>query len=648
MSLIDKTALPGATIDENGRITIPAGTPAGSYRLRYQICRKDAPTLCDDAWVTVTVKDDAVTPPTPQPQAPTATNDPYSGAESGQPFTTPDSVLVNDSVPTADPATIQLVAGTGESLSPDGKTLQIPNKGTWQVNPDGSMSFVPVAGYADAPPAVDYTYSTADGSSGAATVTVTQGGTGPVAPKAVDDTFSGTPGEVFDMPRSVLENDPNPDATNATPEGIRLQVGDTGGTLSVDGRTLEIAGKGVWTVDPVTGRMRFAPAAGYTGLPPDVFYTYRSAAGKTSNPARVRVTGPLHAEADTVSINTPPTAPVQTPSVFDKDLIDGVPPTATTVTVSLIDKTALPGATIDENGLITIPAGTPAGSYRLQYQICRKDAPTLCDDAWVTVTIGGGVPQPQAPVAIDDTPAPVQSSPTAPVQTPSVFGGDSVDGVPPTAATVTVSLIDKTALPGATIDENGRITLPAGTPAGSYRLHYQICRKDVPALCDDAWVTVTTVGGGSVVQPPPPQQPRARNDLYEDGVPGQSYTTGSVLTNDPDAQGATPGSIRLQIPQGGVGTLSNDGRLLTIPNVGTWQVNADGSFTFTPVQGYKGLPPSVDYTYEKNGVRSNVATVSVGGGGQVVPIPTLGHLGMALLAVLLGGMGMLRQRRRQA
>ena len=93
--------------------------------------------------------------------------------------------------------------------------------------------------------------------------------------------------------------------------------------------------------------------------------------------------------------------------------------------------------------------------------------------------------------------------------------------------------------------------------------------------------------------------------------------------------------------------LSNDGRLLTLSNVGTWQVNADGSFTFTPAQGYQGLPPSVDYTYEKNGVRSNVATVSVGG-GQVAPIPTLGHLGMALLAALLGGMGMLRQRRRQA
>ena len=121
-----------------------------------------------------------------------------------------------------------------------------------------------------------------------------------------------------------------------------------------------------------------------------------------------------------------------------------------------------------------------------------------------------------------------------------------------------------------------------------------------------------------------------------------------MLTNDPDARGADPSSIQLRIPQGSTGALSNGGRQLIIPNVGTWQVNADGSFTFMPAPGYQGLPPPVDYTYVKNGALSNVATVSVGGGGQVAPIPTLGHLGMALLAVLLGGMGMLRQRRRQA
>ena len=84
---------------------------------------------------------------------------------------------------------------------------------------------------------------------------------------------------------------------------------------------------------------------------------------------------------------------VQTPSVFGNDTLDGVPVNADSVIVSLVSS-SLPGASIDKQGVITLPAGTPADTYTFSYRICRKDASALCSEASMTVTLGGGAVTP--------------------------------------------------------------------------------------------------------------------------------------------------------------------------------------------------------------------------------------------------------------
>lgn len=49
--------------------------------------------------------------------------------------------------------------------------------------------------------------------------------------------------------------------------------------------------------------------------------------------------------------------------------------------------TTLPGATINGANQIVVPAGTTAGTYTVEYQICAQSAPTVCDTAIVTIVV---------------------------------------------------------------------------------------------------------------------------------------------------------------------------------------------------------------------------------------------------------------------
>jgi CshA-type fibril repeat protein len=68
--------------------------------------------------------------------------------------------------------------------------------------------------------------------------------------------------------------------------------------------------------------------------------------------------------------------------------------------------------------------------------------------------------------------------------------------------------------------------------------------------------------------------------------------TGNLLSNDSD-----PENDVLTITQFTIGgVVYTAGQTATIPNVGTIIVNADGSFTFTPVANYNGVLPVIGYT----------------------------------------------------
>ena len=114
----------------------------------------------------------------PTGTAPVATNDSASG-QAGASVTI--NVLDNDQDADGnlDRNSVRFVQPpAGATLSGDGRSLQVPNEGSWQVGSEGAVVFTPASGFIGSPTVVSYTVSDATGlTSAAATITVSVTGT---------------------------------------------------------------------------------------------------------------------------------------------------------------------------------------------------------------------------------------------------------------------------------------------------------------------------------------------------------------------------------------------------------------------------------------------------------------------------------------
>ncbi|KAI9549916.1 hypothetical protein GHT06_004501 [Daphnia sinensis] len=84
--------------------------------------------------------------------------------------------------------------------------------------------------------------------------------------------------------------------------------------------------------------------------------------------------------------------------------------------------------------------------------------------------------------------------------------------------------------------------------------------------------------------------PVAINDVIS--ATEDTLNTGNVLTNDTDADGNPLTVSTFEVN----GVTYNAGTSVSIPDVGTILINADGSFTFTPALNYTGNVPDINYT----------------------------------------------------
>jgi hypothetical protein len=133
-----------------------------------------------------------------------------------------------------------------------------------------------------------------------------------------------------------------------------------------------------------------------------------------------------------------------------------------------------------------VAAGTPAGTYTIDYQICENLNPTNCDPATITVVVNPAVIN-----AVDDSAVGVNGL-TGATNVLNVFTNDTLNGVAVIPAQVTL-----TQQPGGdpelTLNANGSVDVAPNTPAGIYTLDYQICEILNPTNCDIATVTITVV-----------------------------------------------------------------------------------------------------------------------------------------------------------
>ena len=443
----------GLTLNADGTISVAPNTPAGSYTLTYSICEIANPTNCntDTATVAVTAPIDAIVD--------NYTATPINGTNGGS---TP-SVLANDTLNGVilDPATV--------TLSPVGT---VPAE--LILNADGTISVAPNT------PAGSYTltYSICEiaNPTNCNTDTATVAVTAPI--DAIVDNYTATPinGTNGDSTPSVLAND--------TLNGVILDPATV--TLSPVGTVpagLILNADGTISVAPNT------PAGVYV-----ISYSICEKANLSNcntDKATIAVTAPIDAINDVIPTTNGGLGNPTAGNILTNDLLNGIPVKVSDVnlTVSTQATPVIPGAPVPvidpATGIVRVPAGTPAGTYTITYQICEKLNAVNCDTAVITVPVSASVIK-----AVDDdyTGTLIQSS--AGGKTAAVLGNDTINGNPIVLGGGQIKLTGITVPSGLTLNADGTVSVAPNSASGTYILNYTICDVINPTNCASATATI--------------------------------------------------------------------------------------------------------------------------------------------------------------
>jgi hypothetical protein len=413
---------------------------------------------------------------------------------------------------------------TGNVLSNDLGTnprailITRPSNGTLALNPDGSFTYVPTAGFTGTD---SFTYYACNqgtpllcGNPATVTITVTR-----VAPTTVADSYT-TPQGVT-LTGNVLAND-----LGTNPRAI-LITRPTNGTL---------------VLNP-NGSFTYVPTAGFSGT--DSFLYYACDPNQPllcGNPATVTITVTRVAPTTVADSYTTPAGTTLTGNVLTNDL--GTNPRAI-----LITRPSNGVLVLNPNGSFTyVPNAGFTGTDSFTYYACDQSTPLLCGNpATVTITVTR-----VAPVTVADNYTILQGT----TLTGNVLTNDL--GTNPRAI-----LITRTTNGTLVLNPNGSFTyVPNAGFVGTDRFTYYACDPAMPLLCGNpATVTITVAGGPVTV--------------------ADSYTTpqgrpfgSNVLTND---LGTNLRAILLTRPLRGLFLLEPNGSFTYLPNTGF--VGTD-SFTY--------------------------------------------------------------------
>ena len=458
------------TLDPNtGVVTIPANTPAGIYTITYKECEALNPSSnCKTATAEIKVGTPTITV-TPE----TLTVTPSTATQ------TIPNILNNDKIG----GTVTPTVGVGGNV-----TLTVTNPNTPGKKPtlDPNTGEVTIPGNT---PAGTYTitYSYCEvlnptNCTGTQTLVVTVGA---ATLTVQNDSFTVPDGLTTQTTISVLDND-QLNGTKPT-----AGVGGTVTITNVTGATPINGGK-VPTLDPSTGVVTIpanTPAGIYT-----ITYKECEALNPSSNcrtaTAEIKVGTPtITVTPDPITV-TPSTVTRTIPNILNNDKIGGtVTPTVGVggnVTLTVTNPNT-PGKkpTLDPNtGEVTIPGNTPAGTYTITYSYCEVLNPTNCTGTQtLVVTVGA------ATLTVVNDSFIVPDGLTTQT-TISVLDNDRLNGTKPTAGvggTVTITNVTGATpvRPGTNVPtlnpNDGKVTIPANTPAGIYTITYKECETLNPS-----------------------------------------------------------------------------------------------------------------------------------------------------------------------
>jgi VCBS repeat-containing protein len=473
--------------------------------------------------------------------APNAVDDSYLAFENGSLSVAAPGVLANDSDSDGDPLTVS--AHTN------------PAHGTLTINPDGSFTYTPAAGFCGSD---SFTYTISDGHGGTDTATVSISiACVNVPPHAVDDAYTTTEDTTLTVAApGVLGNDTDADDDPLT---VSAHTNPAHGTL---------------TINP-DGSFTYTPAGNYCG--PDSFtYTISDGHGGTDT-ATVSITvtcvndNPVAVD-DSYQAFENGSLSVAAPGVLGNDSDpDGDP-----LTLSAHTNPAHGTLTINPDGSFTYtPATGFCGPDSFTYTISDGHGGT--DTATVSISVACvNVP----PHAVDDAYTTTEDT-TLTVPAPGVLANDTDADHDP----LTVSAHTNPAHGTLTINPDGSFTYtPAGNYCGPDSFTYTANDGHGGTDTATASITVTCVN----------HAPNAVDDAYTTNQDtALTVNAPGVLANDtdPDGDALTVGAH-------------------TNPAHGTLTINPDGSFTYSPNNGFNGVD-SFTYTSSDGHGGTDIATVTL-------------------------------------
>lgn len=506
------------------------------------------------------------------------------------------------------------------------KSISIPGEGSYEVDASGDLTFTPVAQFSGTT-SITYTVKDNDGNlSNEAQIQII---VLPVndPPVAVDDIGltlieDGANGMV-----NIIANDTDPDGNPVAPinGGGQFVVDLDPGTIGVQ---ITFNSNGVWTLNTSTGEVTFNPADNYFGTAV-ITYTLTDPTGLSDNATITFEVTPV--PDNPIAVNDSRTTNEEVPVTFsitanDTDADGTINATTVDLDPSENDEDKTFSVTgqgvyiVDNSGNLTF---TPAPNYfgvatPITYtvkdnegnvsneaiiqitvlQILNDDAPVAVDDAGLTLVEDGA----NGTINIIANDTDPDGNPVAPINGIGQFVVDLdliTAGIQTTFASNGVWTLN-TSTGVVTYDPADNYT---GTSVITYRL------TDPTSLSDDATITFEVT--------PVPDNPVAVNDSQTTNE--EQAITFSIIANDYDVDG--PGTINAaSVDLDPSLSMPGEQKTITIIGEGTYQVDAAGNLTFTPVTDYYGIATPINYTIEDvNGNLSNEAQIQV----TVLPVNDL-------------------------
>jgi CshA-type fibril repeat protein len=554
------------------------------------------------------------------PSGPVGVNDTPTGAYDTNQVISP---LSNDTVTppaTFIPSSLRLCLTTSTANSScDLMSLVVPNEGTYTVNPDGTVTFDPLPTFKGTATPVKYVVTETSSQQTSATITPTV--SAPNGPIATPQTKSVNPGDSVSF-TTLTGASGLASAAAGLNAGATCLYSPNTTTCDADGIVV-ISGEGTYTLNSSTGVVTFAADPDATaGTKTVIRYEVQDITGqKATSTLTPIIPPPPVANNDTKSgaYDTNQVIPILTNDTAGSGAT--LVPTSvklcpTTLILSLTSSCTLTTLTVPGEGTYSVnPDGTvtfdPLPTFKgtatpVNYVV--SDTTGRVDNASITPTVAA----PTAPVANPELKTVIPGA-TVAFTTLTGTNGLASSGI---GLNATVTCLITPASSPEVCDADGVVVIqgegtytlnpstgvvtfaadPVATPGNKTPITYQV--QDI-----------TGQKMTSTLTPVLPAPPVGANDTSTGAYDVNQLI--SPLTNDSATSPATlvPASLKLcatTTTANASCTLTS----LTVPNEGTYTVNANGTVTFNPLPTFAGVATPVKYVVADTTGQGTSATIT--------------------------------------